>query len=52
MAYLLNLEPTYKDTTKAKENLKKYVSQPMALDIEYSLARAELRKLGVVKIKD
>jgi hypothetical protein len=47
MAYLLNMEPAYRDTTKAIEMMKKYVDQSTHPTIEYALARAELRRLGI-----
>jgi serine/threonine protein kinase/Tfp pilus assembly protein PilF len=47
MAFLFNLEPAFQDTNKAIKYLKKHISDTETYNVEYSLARAELRKLGV-----
>ncbi len=53
MAHLLNLgengEKTTRDTLKAITHLEKYVSKAARDDVEYSLARAELKKLKSLK---
>jgi tetratricopeptide (TPR) repeat protein len=47
MSYLLNLQSTHRDTTKAIESFNKYVSKLVFISLNYSLARAELRKLEI-----